>query len=51
LDGVGAQEGRIVVLTTNHPQRLDRTLAPEPAVTQHWRGLRLFFGSGLYPCK
>jgi mitochondrial chaperone BCS1 len=26
LDGVGAQEGRIVVLTTNHPQRLDAAL-------------------------
>jgi chaperone BCS1 len=26
LDGVGAQEGRIVVLTTNHRERLDKAL-------------------------
>ena len=40
-----------LLLSADVAPALDRTLAPDLAVTQHWRGLRLFFGSGLYPCN
>ena len=45
LDGVRSQEGRILIMTTNHKEKLD------PALLRPGRADRLFFLGNAMPCQ